>query len=103
MPLLAMRSISGTAALYSVLATALLPAVTAANTFLIWVRILERSVMLWLRRLMLWRARLRADLILATKIPRFVLGLPGLGPGKIRKAGYFQGSGYPSQGRLHSL
>ena len=48
-------------------AASLLPAATALFTFLMAVRTVVRSLMLWMRRCTAWWARLRADLMFAMK------------------------------------
>ncbi len=68
MPLLTIESMIGPATFKFAAASSLLPATTALVTFFMAVRNFDRSAMLWARRLMVWRARFSADLILATEI-----------------------------------
>src|SRR5690349_19925201 len=68
MPLFTMESMTGPAAFSLALASALSPVSMAFSTLLMAVRNLERRAMLWARRLMVWRARFSADLILATDV-----------------------------------
>ncbi len=73
MPLLIMLSMTGTASLYAATASSLLPASQAATTILTLVRNIERMPMLALRVFSAWRARLRADLMFATRFFRVLL------------------------------
>ena len=66
MPLLIIRSITGTASLKAAVAAALSPASQALTTPLILVRISERNPMLCLRVFSAWRARFLACLMFAT-------------------------------------
>ena len=64
-PLFVIESITGTADLYAALASSLLPLSMALRTFLMLVRMRERSAMLWARRFTVCFARLRADCMFA--------------------------------------
>src|SRR3954464_7235175 len=68
-PLLTIESMIGDATLSFSVATALSPASTAFNTFLMALRNLDRAAILRARRLMVCSARFSADLILATAFP----------------------------------